>query len=184
MSASYRRCSHVDGWLIRTDGRAGGQHPIRQIVGHRECTVRVRHGGEVADEVVDIAGHQTPRQGLREQFVDGIVRETDGLRFRGHPGQQIFVAVVGVARLLQQRITDLLQPVLDVVLERGDPVTDVLRGGHIPGHIVRQRRRAVQRIGGGEEPSQGVVGECGGEASICCTTGEFTSNFIELRLQR
>ncbi len=44
----------------------------------------------------------------------------------------------------------------------GDPVERIFGRGDIAGAVIGQHRRPVQRIGGGQQPSQRVVGERGG----------------------
>ena len=66
------------------------------------------------------------------------------------------------AGTFEQRIDDLLQPVLRVVLEGCDSIQMILRRGDVARTVVGQRGCAVQRIGGGEQAAQCVIRERGG----------------------
>ena len=108
-----------DGGLIRGAVGLDRGQTIGLVIRHGQHAIRIRHSGQVADLVIEVARDLAARQGLTEQLVHGIVGEADGLVLGRDSREQIVVAVIGIGFDLAEGIGGAQQPVAAIVGKGG-----------------------------------------------------------------
>ena len=127
------------------------------IVGHRQRTVRVYHGEQIADRAIGVTGDQCAGEGLAQQLIHRVIGEGDLIQVRCHTFREIIVAIILVRFDFAQRIGGADQPVPIIICEGGHLILRIFDREEIPIAIIRVLSDATVGVCHLLEPILGIV---------------------------